>query len=293
MKSEQKRAGGLLYREEHFICEGYVSDDRAIIGLVELEAGRLFIREDVKRSTLVFVLSGDIDISTGSVLNRRIKSGNMFLVPAGSSFYGKASTATVLIRYSFTVDIALCNRFAIKNLLRYLPDGGLSGRNDFVTLPVRDLLRRELELTRDLMREGLLCVHFQQMRLEIMFMELRGFYRKEELAGLFAPILGVEEDFKDRVLQTFPEVNSAKELMERLNMSPTVFKQKFHASFGVSAKQWLIQKKKEKLLRDILMTDCTVSELAEKYSLTVNYLTTFCKKHFGKTPTELRLQWNG
>ena len=140
------------------------------------------------------------------------------------------------------------------------------------------------------MREGFLCVHFQQMRLEIMFMELRGFYRKEELAGLFAPILGVEEDFKDRVLQTFPEVNSAKELMERLNMSPTVFKQKFQASFGVSAKQWLIQKKKEKLLRDILMTDCTVSELAEKYSLTVNYLTTFCKKHFGKTPTELRLR---
>ena len=36
------------------------------------------------------------------------------------------------------------------------------------------------------------------------------------------------------------------------------------------------------------MTDMTVVELADKYGFSVNYLTSFCKEHFGNTPTELR-----
>lgn len=80
--------------------------------------------------------------------------------------------------------------------------------------------------------------------------------------------------------------------MEKLNMSPTVFKRKFQDSFGNTPRQWLIQKKKEKLFRDIVMSDLTISELAEKYKFTVNYITTFCREHFGKTPTQLRSEWN-
>lgn len=38
------------------------------------------------------------------------------------------------------------------------------------------------------------------------------------------------------------------------------------------------------------MTNMSIAELAEKYNFTVNYLTTFCKEHFGKSPTELRAQ---
>lgn len=285
MRAKQNQSNGLQYVEEHLICENYASGDNAIIGIVELKANKLFIREDMKRSTLVFVLSGSINISTGSIMNQTIEAGNMFLVPAGSSFYGKAITATVLMRCFFTGNMALCNKFTLKNLLHYLPE-----KEKFTILPIHDFLRRELELTRDVMRKGLLCIHFQHLKAEIIFLTLRGFYTRQELASLFEPILATDGDFKDKVLQLYPKVNSAKELIRELNMSPTAFKQKFKVSFGISAKQWLIQKKKEKLFRDIVMTDYTVIELADKYNLTVNYLTTFCKKYFGKTPTELRLQ---
>ena len=48
---------------------------------------------------------------------------------------------------------------------------------------------------------------------------------------------------------------------------------------------------KEKLFRDILMTNMSISELAEKYKFTTNYITTFCRKHFGKSPKELRMEY--
>ena len=73
-------------------------------------------------------------------------------------------------------------------------------------------------------------------------------------------------------------------------MSPIACKRKFRETFGISARQWLIRKKEQKLIRDILMTNISIAELAEKYKFTANYMTTFCRKRFGKSPTELRLE---
>ena len=40
------------------------------------------------------------------------------------------------------------------------------------------------------------------------------------------------------------------------------------------------------------MTNITITELAYKYNFTVNYMTAFCREHFGKSPTQLRNEWN-
>lgn len=39
------------------------------------------------------------------------------------------------------------------------------------------------------------------------------------------------------------------------------------------------------------MTNMSITELADKYRFTVNYMTTFCKKRFGKSPTDLRTEF--
>lgn len=284
----EERRSKLQHLEEHLACERYVTDDDAALGIVRIKAGDLFIREDLARSTLVFVLVGSLDISTKNIINMPVESGRMFLVTAGDSFFGRAVTQVVLFRSSFTQNIALCNKVVLKDLLKYLPSDKNREASGIVMLPIHSLLLREVELTCSLLEVGMFCMHFQQNKLDIILMELRLLYSKTELAGMFSPLLGVDNDFKSNVLQIYPEVNTVKELICELRMSPSAFKRKFHLSFGMSAKQWLIQKKKEKLLRDIVMTDCPLIELAEKYHLTVNYLTTFCKDHFGKTPTELR-----
>ena len=101
----------------------------------------------------------------------------------------------------------------------------------------------------------------------MLFIELRGFYQKEDLARFFAPILGTDNDFKENVLRIYPQVETAQELIDRLNMSPSAFKRKFRETFGISARQWLIRKKEQKLIRDILMTNISIAELAEKIQI--------------------------
>lgn len=280
----------LKYREEHLSCDNYLSGERAIWGTLKLGKGKSTFREGVERPTLIFVLSGTLRVSFAGVINREVSAGHLFLVPNGDNFYGSAVTDCLLMRCSFTREVTLCNRYSIEQLRAYIKPEQMPASGQIVLLPICDLLMRELSVTCDTLSTGLACIHYQDMKKDILFIELRGLYSRKDLAALFAPILGSDSDFKNRVMQFYPQVETAKELMELLHMSPSAFKRKFYEAFGTSAKQWMIQKKKEKLLRDIVMTNLSITELAEKYKLTANYLTTFCKEHFGKSPTELRTE---
>ena len=288
MNTKNNKPQGLLYLEEHIACKNYLIGDRALFEIIKLETGKLFIRESVGRSTLVFLLSGKIRISTRNVVNREVEAGKMFLVATRDSFYGRAVTDVTLLRCSFTQEIALCNKFALKKLQGYVSCGEPEENPDIALLAIHPLLQQELELTSSIMEKGLLCSHYQRLKQDIIFMELRGLYKREELARMFAPLIGADDDFKSRILEIYPRVSTIKELMGELQMSHATFNRKFHNSFNISPKQWLIQKKKEKLFRDIVMTNLPIAEIAEKYGFTVNYVTSFCKEHFGITPTKLR-----
>ena len=85
MNTENNKLQGLLYLEEHIACKNYLTGDRALFETIKLEAGKLFIRESVDRSALVFLLSGKIRISTKNVVNREIEAGKMLIVTAWDS----------------------------------------------------------------------------------------------------------------------------------------------------------------------------------------------------------------
>lgn len=283
----QDSLDGIRYKEEHLMCENYISDEHAIWKVVELHKSEIIVRESLERSTLVFVMSGKLEISTDDTWKQEVGTQKMFLIPVGGYFYGNALEDTVLLCCLFTLGIALCNKFSINQLKYYIkPEADVGQRT--ALLPIHPLLFKEVEITHSMLKAGLSCIHYQRMKMEIVFIELRGFYQREELALLFAPVFGEDDDFKSKVMQLYSQVDTVKELCNRLNMSSSCFKRKFYDTFGTSAKQWMIQKKKMKLLRDVIMSKMSIAELAEKYKFTANYLTAFCKEHFGKSPTELR-----
>lgn len=292
-KPKQNIFCGLKHADEHFSCENYISNDNAVLELLEVKNGDYLVREEVSKSTIAFVLSGEICVSTASVVNQRVAANQMYIVAAGDNFYGKAIEDAAILRCSFTWEMSLCNRFSIEQLQTIFVGCRRPGKGELAKLPILDMLQKELCLTRDLLKMGLSCIHFQQIKQEMLFIELCTLYTKEELSILFSPILGVDNNFKERVMQIYRKVETAQELIDLLNISPSTFKRKFREEFGMSARQWLIHKKEQRLIRDILMTDLPISELADKYKFTPNYMTTFCRTHFGKAPTELRMDYVG
>lgn len=291
--TERNTTSHLRLANEHLICGCQAHKGPPIWSIIELKAGGHYAKEGMEHPTLVFPLVGDMTVSTASAVGQAVSGGQMFLVSASDNFYAQATTDALVLSCSFDRDVPQCNSFAFDQLQRFISPDTQQRKGELTLLPIHNLLLRELDETRIALSSGLSCNHYQRLKKDLLFVLLRSFYNKEQLAALFAPMLsGDDNDFKAKVMQVYPHIETALELMHELNMSATAFNRKFQKAFGYSARQWLIQKKKEKLFRDIVMTNITITELAYKYNFTVNYMTAFCREHFGKSPTQLRSEWN-
>ena len=96
------------------------------------------------------------------------------------------------------------------------------------------------------------------------------------------------KNFWDKVLQFYTCDINAQELCAKMEMSSAMFNRRFKRAFGMPCGEWLNSKRQVQVLMDLKTTDLSVKEIAEKYNLTPNYLTDFCKKFLGDVPGNLR-----
>lgn len=285
---EQQERNKLKYIHEHVTCKHYATEGTQL-QVFRLAKGEFLKRDRMEDSVLIFVLEGKIDISTGIYMNKEVEKGYMFFIPKGEAIYGCGISDTIMLFCKLKVPVSLCNEYTIKQLTQHIPLIPVHLKEkEFAVLPIAEMLFVELDITRQAIENKLMCFHFLHIKREIFLLMLRAFYQKEELAYLFKPALSVDFDFKDRVLDVYASGYNAQEIADLLNLSIATFNRKFKKAFEMTSGQWLTLKRKENILKDLLMTDLSPKEIAMKYNFTPNYLISFCREHFGNTPIGLR-----
>lgn len=282
MEKEQGMLNRSNYRNDQRASGNTLPGEIPILGLTHVKADQSIAQEKVERLTLLFVLSGNLYFSTAGIENQPVDEGHMFLVLAGDNFYMRAITEVTLLRCAPPLETLY------KRMADIVSDSPSRERKRIPVLPLQALLLRELHTIQEMMRAGILSPYVQRLKTELVLSVLRELYAKGELAAFFTQAFTGDHEFKAQVLKVYSNADSVKELAYKMNISISTLKRKFQSAFGMSVKQWLIQKRKERLLHDITQTKMSIAELAEKYKLTGNYLSTFCREHFGKSPTELR-----
>ena len=282
MEKEQGMLNRSNYRNDQRASGNPLPGEVPILGLTHVKADQSIAQEKVERLTLLFVLSGNLYFSTAGIENQPVDEGHMFLVLAGDNFYMRAITEVTLLRCAPPLETLY------KRMDDIVSDSPSRERKRIPVLPLQALLLRELHTIQEMMRAGILSPYVQRLKTELVLSVLRELYAKGELAAFFTQAFTGDHEFKAQVLKVYSNADSVKELAYKMNISISTLKRKFQSAFGMSVKQWLIQKRKERLLHDITQTKMSIAELAEKYKLTGNYLSTFCREHFGKSPTELR-----
>lgn len=187
---------------------------------------------------------------------------------------------------SFTSDLKLCSRFFIQELNSFLPS---SSDVLFYSIKIDDRISAFLSSLIDVLNDGLGCKHFHLIKREELFLYFRAGYSKQDLALFFSPILGDNIDFKDFVLANYKKILEVKEFAGVANMSLSTFNRRFKETFNDTAKNWLMSRRAESIYNDVVMSEISFSELADKYSFSSSaYFSTYCKKTFGETALELR-----
>lgn len=241
-------------------------------------------------SMLVFVLYGDISLSVSSPYsyeNKIIEKRQFFLSPLGEeSVITTLSDESKLLIYKFNQDAFYCVRHFLCQL------GSLSNKlptQNLGVLYLNDSLFEYLKSLTQLLKSKKYCSHYYDMMIEEIIIYLNEFYSRKELSSLFSPILGQDSDFRSFIYANYRKVNNVKELAKQKSMTTVTFNRHFIRAFGVSASNWIRERRKEEIKRDIMLTDLSFTELAFKYNFSSSaYFTIFCKNNWGKTPSEIR-----
>lgn len=277
----------LHYVKEHLGCNTYATPETSLFFIRRIPTGDTVKRNYPDYTLLVFLFEGCVEINYGTDQKLKLNTGNIFLLTKNYDIKITAigGEARVLL-CKFTSEIKMCSKYSLKQLEKYIPRE--IGSNLFY-LPFDQRIKAFVDLTVMALSEGLNCLHYHQLKRDELFMYLRAGYTKEALALFFYPVIGQDIDFKDFVLSNYKNMYDVKEFAEKANMSPSTFNRRFKEAFNDTALKWLLARKSEGILNDILKSELTFTEISEKYHFSSpSYFAAFCKKHYGKTAAELR-----
>lgn len=277
----------LHYVSEHLGCSVYATKETSLFFLRDIPAGETETRNYLDYTLLVFLYDGEVEINYGIDGTLNLKAGNVFLLPKNLEIKmtaGKSEARALLCK--FNTDIKMCSMYSLKQLDKYVPE---NQEKRFYSLSFDERIESFVNLIVMALSDGLSCTHYHQIKREELFMYLRAGYTREELAMFFSPIIGTNIDFKDFVLTHYKQIYDVKEFAEKANMSQSTFNRRFKETFNDTALHWLLARKSESILNDIVKSDLSFAEISEKYRFSSpSYFVAFCKKHYGKTAAELR-----
>ncbi len=121
-----------------------------------------------------------------------------------------------------------------------------------------------------------------------LFLHLACSYSEAELARFFYPILRASDDFKAFVSHNYANGDSLQDIAGKANLSKSYFMRRFKEDFGMTAHQWLVEQKKQELVRMISGGQTHTKTIAEALGFgDLAGLYQFCRKHFGCSITTL------
>lgn len=259
--------------------------------IVTLAKDELLRRDHTDYSILVFVLKGTVRVSTSVYVKDNVENGNMFVVHEHDYICVRGGVESVLLFCYFDSSMALCNGLSLRPATEKSSSAIISGtltENHIPVLPIRNILMMELAVTQNEMDGSLFGGRFFEYKRYVILLVIRAVYSNEDLLYLFRIEPGDIFEFRELFFKYYNFDMNVKELAVMMNIPRATFNRKFKRAFGLPAGEWLNLKRKSNVLMDLKTTDMTVKEIADKYKLSPNYLTSFCKKYLGDTPLNIR-----
>ncbi len=252
----------------------------------------LFVEEKLTRSKLFFVLEGKVKLKINKLDVRTVEHGNIALVPCNSFLIASIEPGSFVMTVSFSEKEPFGANYSLVNLMH---DSGMEDGEtcNAVTLPINERITAFVRSTLDCIADGMAKQAYFKVKKQEMFLLMLHYYSREQLSQFFYPLFCFNRKFEQMVLSNFENVTDVKHFAAIMHMPVTTFQRKFRRHFKTSVKQWLLDRKAERMLADIKTTNRSITDLSQRYGFSsVSYFSNFCKHYFGKTPTELRAEDN-
>lgn len=282
---EEKNKANLLHVEEHLSCGKYLKEINTGFIYQELPKGYTrIIEQEARNNYLVLVLEGYIKLSCNLKKDKIINEGEMVLIAKSSLVKAECLKKTQILTLIFDLPETNCDKLNFQHLAKLT----IGMDYNFYTLPINYPIKLFCKLMIIYLSEKANCKHLHESKHNELFLCLRYFYTKQDLAQFFCPMLSSSLSFQALVLENYTKVKSVKELIELSNMGTSAFYDKFKKAFGLSAKQWLTRKKLGRIVNRASKPEVTVKELMNEFDFeSLSQFQAYCKRNLGCTPSML------
>jgi AraC-like DNA-binding protein len=275
----------VFYLEEHKACSNYISDYNVGFKICQIKQSEFLVPSNKELHCLFFLVSGRVDLFYESQ-TFSLKKDTIWFIPMSSDYKINASTDATLIMNYFNKPIDFCEKTALENLSVLLDQ-----KTHTSSLRINKPLKRFLSNVIFYVNEGINCKHFHEIKQKELFFILRYFYTKREIAGLFAPIISKNLDFKNMVRANYLNASSVKELAQICNYSLSSFNRIFKKNFNENPYLWLQNQKIKYIAGRLSDKNIPLSQIIDEFRFSSpSHFTIFCKKHLNQTPSQFRKQ---
>ena len=275
----------VFYLDEHRSCSNYISDYNIGFKSCQIKKGEFIVPANKDHHCLFFLTGGCVELSYDSH-NFNLKKDTVWFIPMSSEYKICANSDANIIMNYFNKPIDLCEKTALESL-SVLFDQKLSTS----MLRINKQLKKFLSTMIFYMNEGAYCKHFHEIKQKELFYILRYFYTKREIAGLFAPIISKNLDFKNIVLANYLHASSVKELAQICNNSLSSFNRNFKKNFQENPYTWLQNQKVKYIIGRLSDKSIPLGQIIDEFRFSSpSHFTIFCKKHLNLTPSQFRKQ---
>lgn len=259
---------------------------KASFSYLELPAEEVIEKDSfLRRNFLVFNLQGRMECIFNGIAAGELSENKMIFLAASSNCRLSVKEPVQLLLVGFNEFPSSCDKFIfqalcpIQETLQY----------EFNILDIRYSLNCFFFLQKEYMASFLLKTDLFEEKLKELFILLRAYYLKEELAMFFYEIIGKNIDFKNNILINFKYGMCLEELAEMSHCSVRVFQRRFKEVFGESLERWILREKSKLIRHYLSVSDLSFKEIIDRLGFdSAVHLNKFCKTWFGMSPTQLR-----
>ncbi|MDR2533831.1 MAG: AraC family transcriptional regulator [Tannerellaceae bacterium] len=248
-----------------------------------MKKGESFHSEDKYYNYMFFILEGKVMVSCNEFRNHLCNTNEMLFVVQDATFSMEAITDIKYVILSFDNQFTLCDQLALEALPK--PKGPAI----FSKIEIRPPMKNVLDSLLFYLMHKIQCKHLFAIKQKEIFLILRAFYTKEEMANFLYPMLNKNLDFKAFVLQHYQEIKTVDELATLCQMSVRSFNRKFNEYFEDSPYSWILKQKSRHIKSRLADSKVSFRSIIKEYGFSSPaHFTTYCKKQFGESPSRLR-----
>jgi len=278
---------GLVNRGIHSGCINYDKGDYKSIEFFEKDKGESFSFV-TEIQEIIFLIKGRIRLSGRKTVDAYVEKENILLLPPNNKFIIDIEEKALICIFRINGKVTFCNHLSLTSL--YEHEQEFKKKRDFsFSLKFNERIKIYLKLLQICVEDGLNCNYYFQIKQKEFFVLLRSYYPEEDLFYFFYPVLSKDIDFSDMVYTHYEKNQNIEELAGALNYSVSGLRKKFKRAFGIPVSQWINIEKSKRIYHEINCSNKTFMEIAEENGFnSLSYFNKFCKKHFGKSPSDIR-----